>query len=165
VGYVHYNANNSIAPVVINGTGVGEYSATHIEAENFMRLEGGARKAHQPHRADAIVVEVHSPSTASLHYPRVHLVGGGGRGGAAPSLWLSAAASASEGGSATVTARRGAASGPALATCTLAYTGGAFTTVHCPLALGPSEPSESIDVVLTFDGSPLQLDSWGIAGL
>ena len=45
--YVHYLANGSIAGVVIDEVGVGEYRGTGtIEAENFMRVSGPARKEH-----------------------------------------------------------------------------------------------------------------------
>lgn len=70
VGYVHYFSNNSIAPVVIDGTGVGEYDAAHIEAENFMELRGAAKKQHLPERGDAFVVSVYD--SAALVYPNIH---------------------------------------------------------------------------------------------
>jgi arabinoxylan arabinofuranohydrolase len=39
IGYVNYYANGTIAPVAIDGTGVGEYDASEfIEAENFFAL-------------------------------------------------------------------------------------------------------------------------------
>lgn len=45
--YVHYYANASIAPVVINAQGVGSYAATAAtEAENYMRRSDGGEKVH-----------------------------------------------------------------------------------------------------------------------
>ena len=155
VGYVHYFANGSIAPVPIDATGVGEYAAAHIEAENFMRLSGGARKLHVPARGDAFVVEVHDASTAELAYP--HVAGMG----AAAALELVAA----NGGSAavTVTARRGTAAGAVLATCVVAPTGGAYARTACALdTAAVGSDALDVDVVLTFSaprGALLQLDA------
>ena len=47
--YVHYLADGTIAGVVIDEVGVGQYAAAggaRIEAENYMRAGGAARKAH-----------------------------------------------------------------------------------------------------------------------
>ena len=43
VGYVHFRANGTIAPVVINAVGVGQYDGgehVRIEAENFFEMRG-----------------------------------------------------------------------------------------------------------------------------
>jgi arabinoxylan arabinofuranohydrolase len=150
VGYVHYYANNSIAAVVINGTGVGEFAATHIEAENFMRLAGGARKVHRADRDDAFVVAVDDPATAALAFPNVR----GGRGGALKVVAANAGAR-----NAIVTAAVGAHA--AAAACTVPPTGGAFVEVACPLA---TIDRASVDVVLTFAGEGgLQVDSFSMA--
>ena len=44
-GYVHYKADGSIAPLVVDAEGVGTYHGTgRIEAENFMEAGGPAEK-------------------------------------------------------------------------------------------------------------------------
>ena len=155
MGYVHYFANNSIAAVVIDGTGVGEFRAAHIEAENYMRIAGGgARKLHLPERNDAFVVEVVSADAAALHYP--HVVGAGAR------LALIAANAGPH--SATVVARRGAADGAELARCSVEPSGGDFSRTTCRLALAASDEAD-LDLVLTFEAHEtgaqlaLQIDS------
>ena len=159
VGYVHYFTNASIAPVAIDGMGVGEYDGARIiEAENFMALEGAAAKLHLPSRGDAFVVAV-SSSTASLSYPHVLRVG--------QQLELLAANSGSNG--VTVTARRGTPTGPALATCIVAPTGGAFASFSCPMALMNGDDGvDGVDVVLTFAGEGtirIQLDAFTFGGV
>lgn len=148
VGYVHYYANNSIAAVVINGTGVGEYAAAHVEAENFMRLEGGARKVHLPARGDAFVVAV-GDDTARLTYPNVRGVGR-----------VLAVVAANWGGRAAIVNAN--VRGEAAAVCIVPPTGGEFVTVSCTLTLPPGAGGGAVDMVLTFAGAEggLQVDSW-----
>lgn len=158
VGYVHYASNFSILPVAIDETGVGEYRASHIEAENFMRLSGDARKVHLPARGDAVVVAVHSAAATALSYP--HVVGAG--------TVLSCVAANAGAAPVTVTARRGTAAGAAFARCIIAPSGSAFVRTSCPAALRHSD-ALALDVVLTFEGEAgegqlqLQLDSWALA--
>ena len=156
VGYVHYFANSTIAPVAINSTGVGAYAAAHIEAENFMRLAGGARKAHLPARGDAFVVAVEDPATAALLYPNVR--GAARRGGGA----LALVAANEGGGAATVTASVGAEKRAAV--CSVPPTGGAFVEVRCPLLGRLPADGEAADVLLTFAGAGgrLLLDSFSL---
>lgn len=144
--YVHYFANASIAPVVINGFGVGEYDASAVEFENYMRAEGGARKLHVAERDDAFVVSVDNAS-AVLVYPRVH--------NCDPA---NLALSASNVGTRPVTvhARVGAASGDVLATCTVAPTHGRYVSTACASSAGGGQ--RLIDVAFTFDGGELLLD-------
>jgi len=159
VGYVHYFSNNSIVPVAIDATGVGEYRAAHVEAENFMSIAGGgARKLHLPARGDAIVVAVRDASGAALHYPHV--------AGAGATLALVAANAGARG--ATVVARRGAAAGPVLARCAVAPSGGAFARAACALELAAGDEAD-LDLVLTFEAEdegegPLEmlLDSFSL---
>jgi hypothetical protein len=109
--YVHYLANGSIAPVVIDATGVGAYSAAAgLQAESFFELAGAGRKWHS---ADARVLAVTGlqPGASALRYPhiagaaRVRAVvlrcalaaGSGGGGGDALQLRLSAERSAVSG--------------------------------------------------------------------
>jgi len=151
VGYVHYYENRSIAPVVIDSTGVGEYRAQHIEAENFMRLCGSARKQHLPDRADAFVVTVADAVDTALHYP--HVLGAGGHN--VTTLVLVAANPRST--VATVLARRASADGPVLGECTVAPSGGEFSAhTACALALTDSDAG-GLDLVLTFAGDRLAL--------
>eukprot|EP01047_Picozoa_sp_COSAG01_P001581 COSAG01_NODE_36_length_34092_cov_26.350032_34_plen_126_part_00 len=43
--YIHYRANGTMEPCVIDKTGVGQYDAAQpIEAENFFRLQGPGEK-------------------------------------------------------------------------------------------------------------------------
>jgi len=143
IGYVHYYANASIMPVAIDATGVGEYRAAHIEAENFMTLAGsGASKLHLPYRGDAFVVAVRDARGASLHYPHVH--------GAGATLALVAANAGASG--VTVVARRGAAGGPVLARCAVAPSGGAFVRTACALELAAGDAAD-LDLVLTFEAA------------
>ena len=70
IGYVHYFANNSIAPVAINATGVGAYDARHyLEAENFFSLRGAGRKWHEPGGARFAVAGLAAGS--ALAFPHV----------------------------------------------------------------------------------------------
>ena len=75
VGYVHYRANGTIAPVVINAVGVGTYDAAlgRIEAEDYFRREGaGVEKVDttpEGSRDDAFAVRV--PENGVLVYPLV----------------------------------------------------------------------------------------------
>ena len=145
---------------MINGTGVGEYDAGHIEAENFMKLEGGAHKQHLAHLEDAFVVTIEDPSTAALHYPNV-------MAGEVSLLALRVANRGTEAATVTARMRRGGTSTTTnsdLATCTVPPTGGAFAQVTCPL-LSPLPREGRVDVVLTFEGgaaahSSLQVDSF-----
>lgn len=73
--YVHYNDDGSIAPVTIDGTGVGEYDGTTwIEAECFMRVSGKVIKRQQRDassmRANAFEVILVGPH-GELHYPNI----------------------------------------------------------------------------------------------
>lgn len=74
VGYVHYRANGTIAPVIIDAVGVGTYDASRgrIEAENYFRREGGVEKvdtAPEGGRHDSFAVRV--PEDGVLVYPMV----------------------------------------------------------------------------------------------
>ena len=148
VGYVHYFANASIAAVAIDGTGVGEYRAAHIEAENFMRLAGGARKLHLPERGDAFVVAVEDAASAQLDFPHV--------AGAGATLALVAANSGA--GPVAVVARRGGARGAVLARCPVAPSGGEFARTTCAAALAPGD-ADDLFLSLTFEAEA------GAAGL
>ena len=69
IGYVNYFANGTLAPVFIDGVGVGSYIGRHIEAEFFMAATGGARKGHDA----AGRFGMHAlTAAASLGYPNVH---------------------------------------------------------------------------------------------
>jgi arabinoxylan arabinofuranohydrolase len=141
IGYVHYYANNSIAPVAIDATGVGEYRAAHVEAENFMELAGaGASKQHLPARGDAFAVAVRDARGAALRFPHVS--------GAGATLALVAANAGAR--SVVVVARRGAAAGSELARCAVAPSGGAFARTACALALAGGD-ADDLDLVLTFE--------------
>ena len=147
IGYVHYFANNSIAAVVIDGTGVGEYRAAHIEAENFMRMSGVARKRHLPERGDAFVVAFGAGAGGGeLHFP--HVLGAGG-----PVAALSLVAANGGGAPVEVVARRGAAAGGAeLARFSVAPSGGAFARTTCVLVLGRGD-ADDLDLVLAVQAA------------
>ena len=157
IGYVHYYVNASIAPVIIDGTGVGEYRAVHIEAENFMSLGGGrARKGHD----EAGSFGVYDIGTATaIEFPHVL----GARPGDALTLRVANVGPAA----ATVVARRSSALGPVLARCEVPPTGGAFALVRCPFAVGAADVGD-VDLVFTFDAEPatmmaLVMDFFAIA--
>ena len=49
MGYIHFRANGTMEPIVIDGRGVGSYDARDaIEAENFFSLLGGEPRAATP---------------------------------------------------------------------------------------------------------------------
>lgn len=82
VGYVHYNSDGTIAPVVINATGVGEYDGSPgavVEAECFfqlLRAEGSAAQKQQFATAGGGFVVSRLGSTPRttdvLVFPRIH---------------------------------------------------------------------------------------------
>ena len=136
--YVHYRDDGSIEPVVIDATGVGEYRAAHVEAENFFRLSGaGARKGHDAATRFALrgltaAAEAFFPHVRGVP-ARAALVVVASNGGAAP---------------ATVTASAGAR---VLCTAIVPPTGGwdAWAEARCDVA-GDAPPE--VDVWLTFAG-------------
>ena len=76
ISYVHYFANNSIAPVRIDGNGVGQYNLStlaepyRVEAENYFSIAGpGAATRQVGHTAAFAVAGLRDG--ASLAYPRV----------------------------------------------------------------------------------------------
>ena len=144
IGYVHFFPNGTMAPVVIDETGVGEYGGARVEAENAMALAGAARKAHAPVRSGAFVVAVDGPS-AALACPRVRVARAGAGAGAALAL-----AAANAGARAvTVTARRGSATGAVLATCVVPPSRGEFGETACAADVAAGD---DVDVHLAFDG-------------
>ena len=157
IGYVHFLPNGSIAPVAIDATGVGEYDGARVEAENFMALEGAARKKHAPARGGgAFVVAVDGPS-AALSFPRVHPA----RARTRAALTLVAANAGAH--SVTVRARSGGAAGAALATCVVEPSRGAFAEVACTWSVAaPLDGGDArgIDIYLSFEGedAPLRLE-------
>ena len=76
-GYVHYFANGSIAPVVVNARGVGSYDASRgaaIQAENYFRRSRAAVKRELPTSAaepPQNLFAVDALDGASLFFPRV----------------------------------------------------------------------------------------------
>ena len=148
--YVHYFSNASIAPVVINKQGVGEYDATAVEFENYMRAEGAARKLHLSEHNDIFVVEVEDASVV-LVYPRV-------RNCDLENLTLRA----SNAGPTPVTmhARAGAATGDIVASCTVAPSHGRFISTTCVSNANINGQPRLIDAVFTFEGGGLWLDQF-----
>ena len=72
VGYLHYYPNGSMAPVVINATGVGTYLSTEvIEAENYFRLVDGVKVAAEG-ASNGFGVSLAGGSTR-VTYPNVQL--------------------------------------------------------------------------------------------
>ena len=72
VGYVHYRADGTIAPVRIDAVGVGTYDAAlgRIQAENYFRREGSGMKKVDI-GGDNFVVHIPGRSNGSLFYPLV----------------------------------------------------------------------------------------------
>lgn len=121
VGYVHYLTNGSIAPVRIDATGVGQYDAAHIEAEDYFSLRG-AVKGHDSEGRFG----VHGITPSSqLVYPHVRSVP------ASPELRF--VASNAGRATAVVTARVGAADGPILCRAVVPPSGDweAYATSSC----------------------------------
>jgi len=152
--YVHYRDDGSIEPVVIDATGVGEYRASHVEAETFFRLLGaGARKGHDAAHRFALRGLT---AAAEAHYPHVRgvparaaLVVVASNGGAAP---------------AAVTARAGART---LCSVLVPPSGSWDAWVEARCDVNGDAPPE-IDVVLTFSGGDgkgelLRLDYFALA--
>jgi hypothetical protein len=72
IAYLHYYPNGSMAPVVINGTGVGSYPYDDvIEAENYFRLVEGTKHAAL-HASIDFAVTLQGGSTR-ITYPNVQL--------------------------------------------------------------------------------------------
>jgi hypothetical protein len=167
IGYVHYFANGTIAPVVINAQGVGTYHASAsatgvaevlIEAENFFELIGSGYKLD----LDNGNFGMHSLAEDSeLHFPYVEsgrVVGTGGdamltlrvtntgNGATAVNVWTR------PGGMKKVQRKHAGE-------CVVPPAAGAdFATVQCKLHIGSEE---MIDLALEFGvgASGLQLDS------
>jgi len=163
--YVHYRADGSIEPVVIDEVGVGEYAAAAapIQAENFFSLRdgsdggGGANKAQD---AATGAFGVHGLSARSaLLYPHVR------GGGAAAALVLRAANGAAR---PAVVHAADARSGAPLCAALLRPTGSwsAYAEARCALA----QPlPDDVDIELTFSGGAggdgeelLRLDSFRV---
>jgi hypothetical protein len=146
---VHYYANNSIAPVAITGQGVGSYAAAHIEAENFMRLDGAARKTHDAAGRFGVRVE----SSAALTFP--HVLGLPPASAGAATLEVR-----SRGGAGAVTLRAGAG-GAALAAGSLRRSSGAdaYASSRCAFdaALAASLASPSKIAALAAPEHELEL--------
>ena len=141
VGYVHYYMNGTIAPVVIDATGVGTYDARTgaIPAENFMRA-AGARKAHLPSEGDALVVVFDDSRGAVVEYPHV-------RGAAGARIVLRAANAGER--PARIVAQRGVG-GAVFATCNVPAAG-ALGSVACKGALGTEDGDVAV-VLSVVDG-------------
>jgi hypothetical protein len=152
IGYVHFYANGSIAPVAIDETGVGEYDGARVEAENAMALAGAARKAHAPARGGAFVVAVDGPS-AALAFPRVRAA----QRQAPGRLTLVAANAGAH--NATIVARRGSAGGAVLAACVVPPSRGEFRETACAADVAAGDEG-GVDVHLAFDGgdAPMRLE-------
>jgi hypothetical protein len=72
IAYLHYYPNGSMAPVAINGTGVGSYPYGHvIEAENYFRLVEGTKHAAL-HASNGFAVTLQGRS-GRVTYPNVQL--------------------------------------------------------------------------------------------
>ena len=70
--YIHYRSNGTMEPCVVNETGVGQYDARNrIEAENFFRATGRARKVDLRAAGGGDDFAVGMWSGAVLHFPRV----------------------------------------------------------------------------------------------
>ena len=106
MGYVHYRSDGSIAPIVIDGVGVGEYDGrgARIEAENFFRASGLVRKGHEfvvAGGADRFFVEVLNAdgAVATLEFPYVRAIGSArGSGDASGDGAVSVSSSGGDGG-------------------------------------------------------------------
>ncbi|CAE8716967.1 unnamed protein product, partial [Polarella glacialis] len=144
--YVHYRADGSIEPIVINAQGVGSHDASLeavLPAENYFAIAGGARK-QQARSGGFEIVSLASGST--LIYSHVRNIGGG------RIPWLRVANGGDCTGFVELRLGRLHASGPSLGRCTVPPTGGweASTDVPCELTLPLAE--DDADFVLAFGG-------------
>jgi hypothetical protein len=169
--YVHYLANGSIAGVVIDEVGVGEYRAARVEAENYMRVAGAARKAHDA--AGMFFMQLDACGAgAQLAFPHVR----GAPAGAALAVlrvaWGGSGGGGGGGGCAiTVRARARGAKAAAAAQCTAAVPGGArgsaadgaWAEARCALEL-PAAPELDVDIELAGGGAcaGVALDAFGL---
>ena len=132
-----------MAPVAIDGTGVGEYDGrSRIPAHHFFSLEGGGAKGHDA--TGAFAVHGIGPTTR-LAYPHIHGVP------RAADVVLRVATTAAAPGLA-VSVRIGSAEGPEACRASLPATSGlgAWADVRCVTA--KPLPSELVSVVLVFEG-------------
>ena len=148
VGYLHYYENGTMAPVVIDETGVGEYRAgARIEAENFFSLRGGAATRVATDGAGSFGVHGVTAETV-LAYPHIR----GAPAAGAATLELYAAASGAPAG-ARVEAHLDAADGPLLCRAALPRTASweAYATARCALAMPGGAPlPDDFTLVVTF---------------
>lgn len=67
--YIHYRANGTMEPCVIDKTGVGQYDAAQpIEAENFFRLQGPGGKLDLETAGDIATHHVSAASPSRLGF-------------------------------------------------------------------------------------------------
>nr|WP_294898156.1 family 43 glycosylhydrolase [uncultured Pedobacter sp.] len=71
ISYVHYRDNGEIAPIYLSKTGVGQYEASLIQAEDYF----SASKVNQQENADGGFSVSAIPSEAYLYYPKVKNLG------------------------------------------------------------------------------------------
>ncbi len=154
LAYVDYYSNGTIAPVVINGIGVGEYGFDEvIEAEHYMAM-AHASKGHTREGRFG----VHNVSRATvLSYPNVR----GVRTDAALSMVFRVAQPYQTPSPVSIVARVGHNQGHELCRTEprdmpATQSWETFEDVECKVALPPSSSSSSslvdLDVVLTFEG-------------
>ena len=148
--YVHYFGNGSIAPVVINTTGVGSYMAAHgVEAENFFKLRGPGRKVHDIEGHTFAMTGLVAGASA-LYFPHVR---GAGRA-ARVALRVRAGDGAGVAGARAVLSLGEGGGGPPLcsvALAPLAVAGEGWVELHCE-GWGATPTPEDPSVTLTVDG-------------
>jgi arabinoxylan arabinofuranohydrolase len=155
ISYVHYYSNGSIAPVIINSMGVGNYEAARVEAENYFAIN----HAYKGHTSDGTfgVHGLHNDSIVA--FPHVHLRGG--------SEATHVRLYASNGGdtNSTVIVRIGNEYGPILSTLLLPPTGAWHTYASVESELNTSLLTKDMDIVLTFEGHGKEvahIDWWAL---
>lgn len=148
---MHYYSNGSIAPVRIDGTGVGSYLGSGFEAEDYMSATAAAKH----HTAEGAFYMAELSRLSVLTYPNVAV-------DAPTRLVLRASNGASR--PFAVTAHRGTAAGPVLCSADVQPTGSAEKFVDTDCLIEGQLPSW-LDIVLTFDGDDDTLAHAGLDSL
>lgn len=152
ISYVHYRANGEIAPVRVDGVGVGEYRLDNgpIEAENYFKSVGFQKREHADGSGFGVVV---GPGGGHVVYPNIWgLVTCG-------SLDLRAAVPGQS--PVTVELRETGPGGRQIGQAVLAPTGGADRMQTFPVTFDLAPETETLCLVFPAkSGSEVVLDSF-----
>ena len=138
ISYVHYKANGEMAPIRVDGIGVGEYQAEagDIQAEDYFQADGVTKEECSE---GGFMVTAHG-SGGSLVYPNIH--------GLAACTGIGLRVAAEEGTDGAIEVRENSPKGRLLAEYAVQSTGGAnkFESASCPFTEKPQ--GETLCLVL-----------------